>query len=201
MVGGWGRVLCRQEGLPERRVVWRLLGSHGMIRKGAIPISRPLPTSWSVPGPWPSGTWRSSGTWRRPRSPATLTGGATFTAAPALPPLHLTEGEAVAVFLAEKLMRPCRAPFEKEVSGTLQKLVALLPEEVTVGAALTSDWTGFNVEPLRGGEYRVAAGAEVLVPRPPRLSRTELRQAYRRYNDQPGLPLPTDPVAIGKEMN
>lgn len=50
-----------------------------------------------------------------------------------LPPIVLSEGELVALYFAEKVLRQYRGtPFEKDVASAFRKLQALLPEEVVV---------------------------------------------------------------------
>ena len=50
-----------------------------------------------------------------------------------LPPIVLTEGELVALYFAEKVLRQYRGtPYEKDVASAFRKLQALLPQEVVV---------------------------------------------------------------------
>jgi predicted DNA-binding transcriptional regulator YafY len=50
-----------------------------------------------------------------------------------LPPIVLSEGELVALYFAEKVLRQYRGtPYEKDVASAFRKLQALLPEEVVV---------------------------------------------------------------------
>lgn len=144
---------------PDRHVFWRLLGIHRLIKEKRYPNTRTLAEQFECSrrtaeryieklkdllaaeiayDPVKRGYYYVGG-------------------APEFPPLRLSEGEAVAIFLAEKLLRQCRGtPYEKEVCGALQKLTALLPDEVTVDARDMADWVTFDVEPLRGDEQRVA---------------------------------------------
>ncbi len=76
---------------------------------------------------------------------------------PLLPSVRLSEGEAVAVFLAARLLEQCRGtPYEGAVSSALQKLVYLFPKEVTLsGIPHPAGWVSFRMEPLRGEERQV----------------------------------------------
>lgn len=143
---------------PDRHVFWRLLRVHRLIKERKYPNSRTIAQALEC-SPRTAERYieklRDYGAAEIVYDPRRR--GYYYAAEPDFPPLRLTEGEAVAVFLAEKLLRQCRGtPFEKEVGGALQKLVTLLPQQVTVDAAALCDWISFDVEPLRGEEERVA---------------------------------------------
>lgn len=144
---------------PDRHVIWRLLTIHRLIKEKRYPNTRTLAEALEC-------SRRTAERYIEKlkdlvaaqiaydpvRRGYYYVGGA-----PELPPLRLSEGEAVAIFLAEKLLRQCRGtPYEKEVCGALQKLTALLPDEVTVDARDMVEWISFDVEPLRGEEQRIA---------------------------------------------
>jgi len=64
----------------------------------------------------------------------------------ALPLLRLTEGELVAMFLAERVMQQYRGtPYAKELATAFLKLTAALPDEVTISLAHLADV--FSVRP------------------------------------------------------
>lgn len=57
-----------------------------------------------------------------------------------LPSFQLTEGELVSVFLAERLIRQYRGtPFESDLSQAFERIVRMLPDEITVSLAAVSD--------------------------------------------------------------
>jgi len=57
-----------------------------------------------------------------------------------LPAFQLTEGELVSVFLAERLIRQYRGtPFETDLSRAFERIVRMLPEEITVNLASAAD--------------------------------------------------------------
>jgi len=57
-----------------------------------------------------------------------------------LPAFQLTEGELVSVFLAERLIRQFRGtPFETDLSRAFERIVRMLPEEITVNLAAAAD--------------------------------------------------------------
>lgn len=67
-----------------------------------------------------------------------------------LPAVKLTEGELVAIFLAEEaLRRYAGAPYEAELRSALQKLCQALPEEVTVDLGAFAETITFEVGPTR----------------------------------------------------
>jgi predicted DNA-binding transcriptional regulator YafY len=76
---------------------------------------------------------------------------------PDLPRFKLTEGEAVAVFLAVKLLNQCRGtPYEHAVARALSKLAYLFPKEITADEVpQLAEWVSFGIEPLRGEERQV----------------------------------------------
>ncbi len=74
-----------------------------------------------------------------------------------LPPLRLTEGELVALFLGQKLLAQCAGtPLEEPVRSAMEKVVTLLPEGVTVDPEVLDQSISFDMEPLRGDEQLVA---------------------------------------------
>ncbi|HVS36592.1 MAG TPA: WYL domain-containing transcriptional regulator [Gemmataceae bacterium] len=63
----------------------------------------------------------------------------------ALPLLRLTEGELVALFLAERVMHQYRGtPYERDLAGAFFKLTSRLPEEVTVDLSHLDEWVSFR---------------------------------------------------------
>lgn len=80
-----------------------------------------------------------------------------------LPTLHLTQGEAIAVFLGERLLSQYRGtPFEPAIRSALEKISTLLPEEVSLDFSEVERLISFDVEPLRGEEKQLAEAFNLL---------------------------------------
>jgi len=87
-----------------------------------------------------------------------------YTEAFSLPPVKLREGEAIALFLGQKLLVQCKGtPLEEFVERAMLKIRALLPQEVDVSLERAVDAVSFHVDPLRGKEVEVAQRYQVLV--------------------------------------
>ncbi len=79
-----------------------------------------------------------------------------YTAPVSLPPLKLQEGEAIALFLGQKLLMQCRGtPFERFVEEAMEKIRVLLPARIEVSIDQALDSVSFHAEPLRGEEVEV----------------------------------------------
>ncbi len=144
---------------PNRHVTWRLLRVHRLIKERRYPNTRTLSEELECSRRTAERYIEKLRDWLAAEIAydPVKRGYYYVGGAPEFPPLRLTEGEAVAIFLAEKLLRQCRGtPYEREVCGALHKLTALLPDEVTVDAHDMADWITFDVEPLRGDEERIA---------------------------------------------
>lgn len=80
-----------------------------------------------------------------------------------LPPMKLTEGEAITVFLGQRLLVQCKGtPFEDLVRGTLAKIRMMLPQDVEVNLERVLRAVSFHAEPLRGEELEVANRYQML---------------------------------------
>jgi predicted DNA-binding transcriptional regulator YafY len=81
----------------------------------------------------------------------------------ALPLLRLSEGELVALFLAERLMDQYRdSPLAKDLATAFQKVTAALPDEVTIDLAHLAEAYSFRHRPAALGEaarFRMLARA------------------------------------------
>ncbi|NOT58860.1 MAG: WYL domain-containing protein [Acidobacteria bacterium] len=65
-----------------------------------------------------------------------------------LPAMQMSEGELVAIFLAERLMQQYRgAPFEQQLHTAFAKIVENLPEQITVDLSASSNAYTFEVGP------------------------------------------------------
>jgi predicted DNA-binding transcriptional regulator YafY len=73
----------------------------------------------------------------------------------ALPPMRLSEGELVALFLAERVMHQYRdTPYEHDLATAFRKLTAQLPGEVTIHLADWQDAYSFRPPPGADGDLR-----------------------------------------------
>lgn len=80
-----------------------------------------------------------------------------------LPTLHLTQGEAIAIFLGERLLSQYRGtPFELAIRSAFEKISALLPEEISLDFSEVERLISFDVEPLRGEEKQLAEAFNLL---------------------------------------
>jgi predicted DNA-binding transcriptional regulator YafY len=74
-----------------------------------------------------------------------------------LPLMKLREGEAIALFLGQKLLMQCRGtPFEEFVRMAMAKIRVLLPQSIEVNVERLLGSVSFYTEPLRGEEAEVA---------------------------------------------
>ncbi|RJQ32053.1 MAG: WYL domain-containing transcriptional regulator [Peptococcaceae bacterium] len=74
-----------------------------------------------------------------------------------MPPLTLTEGEQVALFLGQKLLRQCAGtPLEEPIRSAFEKICLYLPQGISVDLNLLEQIFSFDVQPLRGDEQRLA---------------------------------------------
>lgn len=80
------------------------------------------------------------------------------------PRLRLKEGEAVALFLGQKLLMQCKGtPLEGVVEKAMRKIRTLLPKEVDVSLGRAVEAVSFHVDPLRGQELEMVERYRVLV--------------------------------------
>jgi predicted DNA-binding transcriptional regulator YafY len=74
-----------------------------------------------------------------------------------LPPMKLREGEAIAMFLGQKLLMQCKGtPFEEFVRQAMAKIRMFLPQSVEVNLEKVLGSVSFHTDPLRGEEMEVA---------------------------------------------
>lgn len=80
-----------------------------------------------------------------------------------LPPMKFQEGEAIALFLGQRLLMQCRGtPFEEFVVDAMEKIRLLLPATVEVSLDRVLSTVSFHADPLRGEEIEVAERYQVL---------------------------------------
>lgn len=81
----------------------------------------------------------------------------------AMPPMRLQEGEAIVLFMGQKLLAQCKGtPFEGFVQNAMAKIAMLLPQEIEIDLERTIQAVSFHVDPLRGEEMEVAGRYQVL---------------------------------------
>jgi len=87
-----------------------------------------------------------------------------YTESFSLPVIRLKEGEALALFLGQKLFMQCRGtPFEEFVREAIAKLRVMLPQEVEINLERIVDTVSFHLGPLRGEAIEVADRYQALV--------------------------------------
>lgn len=80
-----------------------------------------------------------------------------YTAPFDLPPMRLREGEAIALFLGQKLLMQCKGtPFEEFVTQAMAKIRMFLPQSIEVNLEKFLGTVSFHADPLRGEEMEVA---------------------------------------------
>lgn len=86
-----------------------------------------------------------------------------YTAPFELPPMRFREGEAIAIFLGQKLLMQCKGtPFEDFVGQAMAKIRMFLPQSIEVNVEKVIDAVSFHSEPLRGEEMEVAERYQTL---------------------------------------
>ncbi|UNC93178.1 helix-turn-helix transcriptional regulator [Candidatus Contubernalis alkaliaceticus] len=74
-----------------------------------------------------------------------------------LPPICLTEGELVAIFLGQKLLAQCAGtPLEGVIRSAVEKIALLMPDGISVDTNSLDHLISFDVKTLRGNEQRLA---------------------------------------------
>ena len=80
-----------------------------------------------------------------------------------LPSVKLREGEAIALFLGQRLLMQCKGtPFEQFVQQAMNKVRMMLPQSIEVNLERALDTVSFHTEPLRGEEVEVAGRYQLL---------------------------------------
>lgn len=80
-----------------------------------------------------------------------------------LPSVKLREGEAIALFLGQRLLMQCKGtPFERFVHQAMAKVRMMLPQSIEVSLERVLDAVSFHVEPLRGEEVEVTGRWQAL---------------------------------------
>jgi predicted DNA-binding transcriptional regulator YafY len=91
-------------------------------------------------------------------------GGYYYTEPFEMPAVRLGDGEAIALFLGQRLLSQCRGtPFEDFVQQAMTKIRVLLPQSVVVDVQRTLGTVSFKAESLRGEELEVAERYQLLV--------------------------------------
>lgn len=90
-------------------------------------------------------------------------GGYYYTEPFEMPAVRLGDGEAIALFLGQRLLSQCRGtPFEDFVQQAMAKIRVLLPQSVVLDVQRTLGTVSFQTEPLRGEELEVADRYQLL---------------------------------------
>ena len=80
-----------------------------------------------------------------------------------LPAMKLQEGEAIAIFLGQKLLAQCKGTsLEDSLKKAMLKIRLLLPDEIEVDLERALEAVSFHVDPLRGDEIKVAQTYQVI---------------------------------------
>lgn len=80
-----------------------------------------------------------------------------------LPAIKLQEGEAIALFLGQKLLMQCKGtPLEDALNRAMMKIRLLLPDEIEVDLERAVEAVSFHVDPMRGDEIEVAQTYQTL---------------------------------------
>ncbi|WP_170290989.1 helix-turn-helix transcriptional regulator [Neomoorella glycerini] len=75
-----------------------------------------------------------------------------------LPPLQLTEGELLILYLGQQLLSQVGGtPFGQVIRGAMAKLKAMLPEKVSMDLGCLEQDISFGMEPLRGDAEQLLA--------------------------------------------
>jgi len=73
------------------------------------------------------------------------------------PLLKFQEGEAIAIFLGQRLLMQCKGtPFERFVTDAMKKIRIMLPANVDIKLDDVLDTVSFHSDPLRGEEAEIA---------------------------------------------
>lgn len=81
-----------------------------------------------------------------------------------LPPLNLSEGEVLALFLGSRVFSQYRgSPYERLIRDAFEKICAALPQTRTLDFTLVNETLSFNVEPLRGDEQHLLETHQILL--------------------------------------
>lgn len=143
---------------------WRIYEIHRLISQGTYPncpaLAKRLETSLRTVE---RDIERLRDLFRAPIEYDRVRKGYHYTSPFELPPMKLREGEAIAMFLGQKLLMQCRGtPFEEFVSQAMAKIRMFLPESIEVNVEKILGAVSFHSEPLRGEEMEVAERYQTL---------------------------------------
>ncbi|HHY39200.1 MAG TPA: WYL domain-containing protein [Clostridia bacterium] len=80
-----------------------------------------------------------------------------------LPSVSLTEGEAVAIFLAQKTLRHYKGtPYENQIKRAIEKILFMLPDQIAVDFSFFEGAISLGIGELRGDEEKIAEEFEVI---------------------------------------
>ncbi|HHV78325.1 MAG TPA: WYL domain-containing transcriptional regulator [Firmicutes bacterium] len=144
---------------------WRLCEIHRLISEGSYPNCSSLAKRFEVhPRTVERDIERLRDLFAAPVAYDPIRRGYYYTEPFSLPAMRLKEGEAIALFLGQKILLQCKGtPFEQFVRQAMQKIRVFLPHEVEINLERMVGAVSFHVEPLRGEEVRVAEIYQALV--------------------------------------
>jgi predicted DNA-binding transcriptional regulator YafY len=88
----------------------------------------------------------------------------------AMPAIPLSEGELVALFFAEKVLRQYKGtPYEKDLESAFQKIQALLPDQITIRPERLESYLSLDLGPLPAADADVFRDVVAAVRRGRRL--------------------------------
>lgn len=149
---------------PNLAGFWRLYEIHRLISQGAYPncpaLAEKLETSLRTVE---RDIERLRDLFRAPIEYDRVRKGYHYTDSFELPPMKFREGEAIAMFLGQKLLMQCRGtPFEEFVGQAMAKIRMFLPQSIEVNVEKVLGSVSFHTEPLRGEEMEVAERYQTL---------------------------------------
>ncbi|MEW6405478.1 MAG: WYL domain-containing transcriptional regulator [Chloroflexota bacterium] len=156
---------CRQTSTPGRLGLWRIYRIDAYIRNGTYPNVPRLAEKLEVS----RRTIERDLAYLRDLLNAPLAynrerNGYSYNDSFQLPPLNLTEGEVLALFLSSRVLSQYRgSPYERLIRDAFEKICAALPETLSPDFALVNETLSFNVEPLRGDERQLLKAHQTLL--------------------------------------
>ncbi len=137
---------------------WRLCEIHRLVSEGAYPNCRQLAERLGVHRRTiERDIERMKDLFGAPVAYDAARRGYFYTETFTMPPMKLKEGEAIVLFMGQKLLAQCRGtPFEDLVQNAVAKIAMLLPGEIEMDLERAVQSVSFHVEPLRGEEVLVA---------------------------------------------
>lgn len=149
---------------PNLTGFWRLYEIHRLVSQGTYPncptLAKHLETAVRTVE---RDIERLRDLFQAPLEYDRQRGGYHYTGTFELPAMRLREGEAIAMFLGQKLLMQCKGtPFEEFVSQAMAKIRMFLPQSIEVNLEKVLGSVSFHTDPLRGEEMEVAERYQTL---------------------------------------